>query len=104
MKHLPEIKKCTDKVGEVTAKAAEELGLAQGTAVYGGGGDASLIGVGAGAVEIGDAHIYSGTSGWVGTVVPEQMVDTGAMMAAIVGRPIRRPLTTLVSWRPPTSA
>ena len=85
MKHLPEIKKCTDKVGEVTAKAAEELGLAQGTAVYGGGGDASLIGVGAGAVEIGDAHIYSGTSGWVGTVVPEQMVDTGAMMAAIVG-------------------
>lgn len=83
--HMPEIKKSTEKVGEVTEKAAHELGLAPGTAVYGGGGDSSLIGVGAGAVEIGDTHIYSGTSGWVGTVVPEQLVDAGAMMAAIVG-------------------
>ena len=83
--HLPEIKKCTDKVGEVTEKAAAELGLAPGTAVFGGGGDASLIGVGTGAVEIGDTHVYSGTSGWVGTVVEKQVVDTGALMAAIVG-------------------
>ncbi len=85
IEHMPPIKKSTEKVGEVTEKAAEELGLAAGTAVYGGGGDASLIGVGAGAVDIGDTHIYSGTSGWVGTVVPEQLVDAGAMMAAIVG-------------------
>lgn len=85
IEHMPPIKKSTEKVGEVTEKAAKELGLAPGTAVYGGGGDASLIGVGAGAVEIGDTHIYSGTSGWVGTVVPEQLVDAGAMMAAIVG-------------------
>lgn len=83
--HMPVIKASTEKVGEVTAQAAKELGLAEGTAVYGGGGDASLIGVGAGATEIGDTHIYSGTSGWVGTVVPEQLVDAGAMMAAIVG-------------------
>lgn len=83
--HMPVIKASTEKVGEVTKQAAEELGLAEGTAVYGGGGDASLIGVGAGATEIGDTHIYSGTSGWVGTVVPEQLVDAGAMMAAIVG-------------------
>ena len=85
MKHLPEIKKCTEKVGEVTEKAAEELGLAAGTAVFGGGGDASLIGVGAGSVAVGDTHIYSGTSGWVGTVVNKQVVDASAMMAAIVG-------------------
>ena len=85
IEHMPPIKASTEKVGEVTKQAAEELGLAEGTAVYGGGGDASLIGVGAGATEIGDTHIYSGTSGWVGTVVPEQLVDAGAMMAAIVG-------------------
>lgn len=85
LEHLPPIKKCTEKVGEITEDAAKELGLAAGTAVYGGGGDASLIGVGAGAVENGDTHIYSGTSGWVGTVCPEQKVDAGAMMAAIVG-------------------
>lgn len=85
IEHMPVIKASTEKVGEVTAQAAKELGLAEGTPVYGGGGDASLIGVGAGATEIGDTHIYSGTSGWVGTVVPEQLVDAGAMMAAIVG-------------------
>ena len=85
IEHMPPIKASTEKVGEVTKQAAEELGLAEGTAVYGGGGDASLIGVGAGATGIGDTHIYSGTSGWVGTVVPEQLVDAGAMMAAIVG-------------------
>ncbi|MBE6719602.1 MAG: carbohydrate kinase [Ruminococcaceae bacterium] len=85
MEHLPKIMKCTDKVGEITEKAAEELGLAAGTAVYGGGGDASLIGVGAGAVEVGDTHVYSGTSGWVSTVVESQVVDTGALMAATVG-------------------
>ena len=85
IEHMPVIKASTEKVGEVTAQAAKELGLAEGTAVYSGGGDASLIGVGAGATEIGDTHIYSGTSGWVGTVVPEQLVDAGAMMAAIVG-------------------
>ena len=67
--HLPEIKKSAEKVGELQPQAAAELGLAPGTAVFGGGGDASLIGVGAGSVALGDTHIYSGTSGWVSTVV-----------------------------------
>lgn len=83
--HLADIKRCQDKVGTISAKAAQELGLAEGTAVFGGGGDASLIGVGAGSVSIGDTHIYSGTSGWVSTVVDKQLVDTSAMIAAIVG-------------------
>jgi xylulokinase len=47
MKHLPDIILSTDKVGGITDKAAEELGLAAGTPVFSGGGDASLIGVGA---------------------------------------------------------
>ncbi|MCQ2471890.1 MAG: FGGY-family carbohydrate kinase [Clostridia bacterium] len=85
MDHLPEIIESTDIAGNVTAKAAAELGLKEGTPVFGGGGDASLIGVGAGSGAIGDTHIYSGTSGWVGTVVGKQLVDTSAMIAAIVG-------------------
>ncbi len=83
--HLPEIKECTDKIGELTEKAAAELHLVPGIAVFGGGSDASLIGVGAGSVEMGDTHIYSGTSGWVGTVVDKSIVDASAMIAAIVG-------------------
>lgn len=83
--HLPEIIKCTDKAGGLTAKAAAELGLKEGTAVFGGGGDASLIGVGAGSVELGETHIYNGTSGWVSTVVDKSVVDASAMIAAIIG-------------------
>ena len=83
--HLPTIVKSTDEVGPLTKQAAEELGLVPGIAVFGGGGDASLIPVGAGAVAPGDTHIYSGTSGWVGTVLDKQKVDVFAMIAAIVG-------------------
>ncbi|HHW94440.1 MAG TPA: carbohydrate kinase [Mogibacterium sp.] len=85
MDHLPEIIKSTDKVGGLTEKAAKELGLKEGTPVYGGGGDSSLIGVGAGTVQVGDTHIYSGTSGWVSTVTDKQKVDVTAMIAAITG-------------------
>lgn len=83
--HLPHIIKSTDKVGELTSKAADDLGLVCGTPVFGGGGDATLIGIGAGCVEVGDTHIYSGTSGWVSTIVNKQKVDVGKMIAAIVG-------------------
>ena len=83
--HMPEIIECTDVAGPLSEKAAAELGLAPGCPVYGGGGDATLIGVGAGCTEVGQTHIYSGTSGWVGTVIDSQKVDLVAMIAGIVG-------------------
>jgi len=84
--HLPRVIECTDKAGLLTERAAAELGLAPGTPVYGGGGgDATLIGVGAGCTRLGDTHIYSGTSGWVGTVIDRQVVDVTSMIAGIVG-------------------
>ncbi|MBQ5440834.1 MAG: carbohydrate kinase, partial [Firmicutes bacterium] len=64
---------------------AEELGLEAGTSVFGGGGDASLIGVGAGCVKAGETHIYCGTSGWVSTIVEKQIVDPNYMIASIIG-------------------
>ena len=82
---LPPIIRSTDMVGRLTEKAASELGLKAGTPVFGGGGDASLIGVGAGCVELGDTHIYSGTSGWVSTVTDRQMVDVRNMIASGIG-------------------
>jgi len=85
MNHLPEVIKTTEMAGRLTAKAAYELGLQEGIPVFGGGGDATLIGVGAGCVNVGDTHIYSGTSGWVTTVVDKQTVDASSMIAAIVG-------------------
>lgn len=83
--HMPRIIACSDQAGGLKDSIAEELGLKPGTPVYGGGGDASLIGVGAGSVNLGDTHIYCGTSGWVSTVVDKSMVDASAMIAATVG-------------------
>jgi len=83
--HLPRIINSSDKVGDLTKEAALFLGLSEGTAVFGGGGDASLIGVGAGAVLEGDTHIYAGTSGWVSTVTKQRKVDIDARIASIVG-------------------
>ena len=85
MKHLPKLIKTTDVAGTLREEQAAELGLKAGTDVYGGGGDASLIGIGAGSVKTGDTHIYCGTSGWVSTVVEKQIVDPVSMIASIVG-------------------
>ena len=83
--HMPRIVKGTDQVGKLTLQAAAALGLKEGTPVFGGGGDASLIGVGAGAAAVGSTHVYSGTSGWVSTVVKKRKIDLSAMIASIVG-------------------
>ena len=88
--HLPRIIECTDVAGTLTARAAQDLGLAEGCPVYGGGGDATLIGVGAGCTEVGQTHIYSGTSGWVSTVIGRQKVDIVSMIAGIVGAQARK--------------
>lgn len=83
--HLPRLIGCTDIAGTLTKDAAKDLGLVEGIKVFGSGGDATLIGVGAGATELNDTHIYCGTSGWVGTVIDKQVVDINAMIAGIVG-------------------
>lgn len=83
--HLPRLVRGTDRVGPLTPSAATALGLVADTPVFGGGGDASLIGIGAGASHPGATHIYSGTSGWVSTVVKDRAVDITTMIAAIVG-------------------
>lgn len=85
MDHLPPVIQSVDRAGGLTDRAAAELGLVPGTPVFGGGGDASLIGIGAGAAAVGSTHIYCGTSGWVSTVTDRQLVDVDAMIAAIVG-------------------
>ncbi|MCQ2603090.1 MAG: FGGY-family carbohydrate kinase, partial [Clostridia bacterium] len=82
--HMPRLIASTDCAGEITEAAAKELGLVKGIKVYGGGMDANLIGVGAGSVGMGDTHIYSGTSGWIGTITDKSVVDVTTMIAAVV--------------------
>ncbi|MCI5825182.1 MAG: FGGY-family carbohydrate kinase [Arcanobacterium sp.] len=83
--HLPEIVESTAVVGKLREQQAAELGLNPGIPVFAGGGDASLIGVGAGAGMLGATHVYWGTSGWVGTTINKPVVDLQTMIAAVTG-------------------
>jgi xylulokinase len=65
---FPPLVLTTDKVGVISSKAAEEMGLLEGTPVFGGCGDIPAITIGSGCSEDDDAHIYLGSSGWMGTI------------------------------------
>ena len=82
--HMPDIIDCTDRVGGLTEKAAEGLGLVEGIPVFGGGGDTTFVNIGAGCTRPGDTHIYVGTSGWVSTYLDHQTVDINAMITGVL--------------------
>jgi xylulokinase len=83
--HFPNVIKSTDVAGGLCQQAADELGLATGTPVFGGGGDVSMLSLGSGSINQGDTHIYIGTSGWVSSVVKKRMVDIDHFIASILG-------------------
>ncbi|UCH32993.1 MAG: FGGY-family carbohydrate kinase [Armatimonadota bacterium] len=61
----PPLVRPTEQAGVLTAEAARECGLLEGTPVIASAGDAPAAAVGSGAVGEGDGHVYLGTSGWV---------------------------------------
>ncbi len=63
---LPGLVRSIDLVGGLTAEAAESCGLPEGLPVYGGCDDTQSAALGTGATGEGAAHIYLGTSAWVG--------------------------------------
>ena len=71
---FPELVRSTDLVGCLTAEAAAELGLLEGTPVFGGAGDAMTSAVGCGAVGEADGHLSLGTSGYVGITTARRVV------------------------------
>ena len=85
MDKLPDVCESTDTVGQLLPKAADELGLSVETRVISGGSDVSLCQVGAGALEVGDVNIYSGTSGWVTTTVDKLHLDLKHIIGSVVG-------------------
>lgn len=70
---FPPLVRSIDRVGGLTAEAARECGLREGTPVFGGGGDAQGAAAGSGSVGEGEGHIYLGTSGWVGVVTQKNL-------------------------------
>lgn len=82
--HMPDIIDCTDQVGGLTKRAAQDIGLVEGIPVFGGGGDTTFVNIGAGCTMPGDTHIYVGTSGWVSTFMDHQTVDISAMITGVL--------------------
>lgn len=72
---VPTAMASTDVVGELTEKAAEELGLRPGIPVVSGGGDVPCAVIGSGAISTGHTHLYMGTSGWVFAITEEFILD-----------------------------
>lgn len=65
---LPDLVRSVDEVGKLTKQAALEMGLCEGIPVYGGCDDTQSAAVGTTAIGEGQAHIYTGTSAWVGVM------------------------------------
>jgi xylulokinase len=79
---LPDIVKSTDVLGPLLPGVAESLGLSALTIVVAGAVDTSAVAVGA-AVGDFEAHLYLGTSSWLGAHVPFMKTDVRHKIAAI---------------------
>ena len=86
-KFPPQVKP-TFQVGELTNKAADELGLSKGTAVFGGCGDIPAIAIGAGCSRVGSMHLNIGSSGWAGIVMEKRLTEGELHQSLDVGREI----------------
>ncbi len=83
LEKLPEIVRCTDVLGPLCPSAAQELGLPKDTLVVAGAVDNSAAAIGSGAVRDGEAHLYIGTSSWIGAHVAFKKTDVFAQIASV---------------------
>jgi xylulokinase len=72
---LPDLIPATSVLGELTEKAAAELGVPAGIAVVGGTPDLQSAAIGSGAVRDYEGHLYVGTSSWLTCHVPFKKTD-----------------------------
>ena len=74
---LPPVRGSAEAIGELTAAAAEALGLREETPVVGGGADNAAASVGSGVVKQGTMQTSIGTSGAVVAPIQSPRVDPG---------------------------
>jgi xylulokinase len=80
---LPEIVRCTEVLGPLTAAAAAALGLPATTPVVAGAIDNTAAAIGSGAVDDFATHLYIGTSSWLAAHVPFKKTDVLAGIASV---------------------
>jgi xylulokinase len=79
--------KSTDRIGGLTAGAAREMGLLEGTPVFGGAVDAMAATVGAGLTRAGDAMLILGTAGNLGILTNRKVKGKAGLATAQSGDP-----------------
>jgi xylulokinase len=80
---FPELVRCTEVIGTLMPRVAEELGLPAATPVVAGSIDNTAAAIGAGTLADGDAHLYIGTSSWIGAHVARKKTDIQASIASL---------------------
>ncbi len=75
---MPEIVPSTEILGELTADAAEELGLPRSVRVACGGVDNSCMALGAGNIEPGRTYASLGSSAWIAVSSSQPLLDDDA--------------------------
>ncbi|MCS6983741.1 MAG: FGGY-family carbohydrate kinase [Leptospiraceae bacterium] len=80
---LPEIVPVASVLGELTPKAAEELGLSPGIPVLTGCPDMQASAIGSGGIEPLDPHLYVGSSQWISCHMRERKISPESNMATI---------------------
>lgn len=80
---FPELVRCTEVIGPLLPAVASELGLAHSTQVVAGAIDVTAAAIGAGTLRDYEAHLYVGTSSWIGAHVPRKHTDVRASIASV---------------------
>lgn len=75
----------TERAGDLTARAAEALGLVPGLPVFGGCSDHATAVLGTACTAPGDAHLYIGTSAWLAVVTDARDPNPGRMPSPVPG-------------------
>lgn len=89
---LPGIVDGTSVVGELTPRAAAELGLPADLPVIAGGGDVTATALGSGAVADGALHLCISTSAWVSGFFPKRVISVPHSYATVASSAGYRPL------------
>jgi xylulokinase len=80
---FPDLVPCTEVIGTLRRDVAETLGLAATTPVVAGAVDNTAAAVGSGQVEDYAAHLYIGSSSWIGAHVPRKKTHLLSEIASV---------------------
>ncbi len=80
---FPDLVRCTDVIGTLLPDVAETLGLSPKTPVVAGAIDNSAAAIGAGTYDNYEAHLYMGSSSWVGAHVPFKKTSVMDQIASV---------------------